>query len=38
VLEKSTLKILGLRGRELREDGEDCVVRSFIILTPLQVL
>jgi len=37
-MEKSILKILGLRGRELREEGEDYVVRSFIILTPLQVL
>jgi hypothetical protein len=37
-MEKSILKILGLRRRELREDGEDCVVKSFIIFTPLQVL
>jgi hypothetical protein len=37
-VEKSILKILDLRGRELREDGEDCVVKSFIIFAPLQVL
>jgi hypothetical protein len=38
MLEKSILKILGLRGWEIRENGEDCIVRNFIILTPLQVL
>jgi hypothetical protein len=35
VLEKSIVKVLGLRGRELYEDGEDFIVRSFIIFTPL---
>jgi hypothetical protein len=38
VLEKSDLKILGLRGSALSEGGEDCIVRSFIIFTHPQVL
>ena len=28
----------GSEGRELREHGEDCIVRSFTTFTPLQVL